>query len=98
MEAQANDEEAARSLVAVVDGTPAQPTERWSEWTAERDALARIEDRLQDLTRAVIASAGGKPGQFRPALRPSSAVQRLREKQRHDQHRALAARVVRQPG
>jgi hypothetical protein len=68
--------------------------ERWSEWSPERDALARIEDRLQDIVRAVVLSAGGKPGRFLPASRPNSAVQRLRHDQRRQAHRDLVARVL----
>lgn len=94
VEAQANDEDAARALFAVVGDALPEPTERWSEWSPEREALARLEDRLQDLTRAVVASGGSKPGQFRPARRPTSAMQGLREARRVDQHRTLVARVL----
>lgn len=93
VEAQANDEEAARALL---DRPPPESeiSERWSDWSPERDALARIDDRLQDIARAVVSTNGGKPGRFQPAPRPSSALQRLRSQQRLMRHHELVARVL----
>lgn len=93
VEAQANDEEAAK---AMLDAPPpeSEPVVRWSDWSPEVDLLARIEDRLQDQTRAIIAVNGGKPGRFHPAPRPSSALQRLQAQDRRAQHRKLVARVL----
>ena len=94
MEAQATDEDVAAVLL---DREPDEdaPSVRWSEWSPERDALARIEDRLQEIARAVVMSAGGKPGRFRPSARPPSAMQRLRADRHRERHRQLVARMVR---
>lgn len=68
--------------------------ERWSEWSPERDALARVEDLLQEVVRTLVATSGGTPGAFRPAPRPESAVQRLRRDRRRSEHLTLVARVL----
>lgn len=94
MEAQANDEEAARAILATMGDEAPDPVERWSEWSPEVDQLARIADWLQALNRSVTASTGAKPAAFKPAVRPVSAMQRLRRENRREQHRALVARVL----
>lgn len=79
------------------NATDVGPTERFSEWSPVRAALADINDRLQDLTRAVVAGNGGKPGTFKPTPRPESAAQRLKRARRIDSHRNLVARVLPRP-
>lgn len=93
VEAVATDADAARAAFdAGVE--PREHVERWSEWSPERAALARIDDRLQLLTVAVIGTNGGKPGQFRPAERPKTSLDVLRAERRRNEHRALVARVI----
>lgn len=70
------------------------PSERFSEWSPERDALARIEDLLGQLLAITIKAAGGTSRVPKPAPRPTSVVQRLREDDRTVGHLRLVRRLV----
>lgn len=70
------------------------PQERLTEWSPLREGLARIEDQLRNLTSAVIASGGGKPPEFQPAVRPITAADRSRHRRRRMEHESLVARVL----
>jgi hypothetical protein len=94
-EAFANDEDAARARLESEGSHPPEHRERWSDWSPERQALARIDDRLQELLRAVISVTGGKPGQFKPAPRPRTALDELRSRRRVEHHRHIVSRLVR---
>lgn len=94
VEAQANDEDVAKLMLTAKPSTTA--TERLSEWSPERDALARIEEWLQAINRSVVASMGVPPAQFRPVARPTTALQRLRADERRKQHLSLVKRVTAQ--
>ena len=94
-EAMADDEEAAAQWLAHQEagGELAARRERWSEWTAERDALERIADALSVLIGVTVNVHGGKATRTKPGPRPTGAVDRLRERQRLNADRALKARL-----
>lgn len=96
VEAQAQDEEAARAYVrAGRSQDPAEEVgEKVSEWSSERYALARIEDRLSELIATTVAAAGGKPGRVRYADRPKTAVDRVTIEVGMEKHGALVARLL----
>lgn len=65
-----------------------------SEYSPEFEMLANLYDRLGDLIQATIAAQGGKPPKVKPYPRPSTALDRVRERRRYDKHRRLVARVL----
>jgi hypothetical protein len=96
-QAYANDTDAARAQLereGVLESLE-ERHERWIDWSPERQGLARIEDRVQELTRVVASALKAKPGPFRPAPRPHSALEEMRSNRRKAQHAVLVARVVR---
>lgn len=92
VEAQLNDEEIA-GLVA--KAPPRPPRRRMAEWSPEVDALAAMVDRLSELILVQLRRAGTKnvPA-FKPYLRPTTAVDRLRDQQRIERHESLVDRVL----
>ena len=57
-------------------------------------ALAATVDRLGELVRVMIAQSGKTPPKLRPYPRPVTALERVKQRQRLDKHRALVARVL----
>lgn len=92
-EAVAADEDAAQAWLDS-GAQPGDRGERFSEWSPERDALERLGDTLQVAVQAIVASTGQKPPAFKPAPRPVTEVERLRERRRILAHRALVARLL----
>jgi hypothetical protein len=74
------------------EGRPTGPG--LAEYSPEREALDRVVDRLGEVIQAVIGASGNKAPKFRPALRPRTAADRLRDRRRREQHEALVARVL----
>ena len=67
-----------------------------STWSAEVEALTALRDRVDSLiyvTRAANGDKTVKPP--KPAQRPETALPRLKEKKRQEQHKKLAARLLR---
>ncbi|MER7331661.1 MULTISPECIES: hypothetical protein [unclassified Micromonospora] len=93
VEALTSDEQWARS---VLDNPPPenQPARRMSEWSPQLEMLTNLYDAVRENTRAVIASAGGKPGKVLPAPRPVTALERARRARRWEKHRSVVARVL----
>jgi hypothetical protein len=90
VEALAADEE----LAATLPDAPAEPVERWSEWSPERETLTVVADRLGELIRVSVAAAGGKPPQSRLLPRPRTALDRVRTRSRWRQHERLVAKLL----
>ncbi len=90
-EAQANDPEYARWAVSQpsVEASP-----RLSEYSTSVELLAAIFDRLGELTRVTVASAGGKPGEVRPWPRPMTEIERAQRQARMDRHEALVTEIM----
>lgn len=68
--------------------------ERFSEFTPEVRQLVALRDGVEQLTRAVIASAGVKPGPFKAAQRPEGALAKVKEARRRARHRWLSQRLI----
>jgi len=95
MEALAADEDLARLYLEHADDDEPPPGERWSDWTPERDGLARVEDAIQLLTRTVAAVGGAKNSSpFKPAARPRSAMDDVRDVDRRGRHLSLVQRLT----
>lgn len=92
VEALADDEDLARRTA---DTEPeAKPRARMSEWTAEREALADISDRLTDVIRAIVASTGNKPPNIPRSVRPVTAADRIRREHSKARHLSLVERLL----
>jgi hypothetical protein len=80
-------------------GEPVQrkPVQRMRDWSASVELLTMILNRLAELTQAVAALGGAKPRQIEPAPMPVTALERVRNRSRHEKHKALTARVLRRP-
>jgi hypothetical protein len=65
-----------------------------SEWSPAVSELNNAVDRLGELTNVIITVFGGKPTRIRPRPRPITAIDRLRDQQRVDQHRSLVTRLI----
>jgi len=91
VEAQADDPDYAAWVAAQPSSGPGAP--RLSEWSPPVELLAAIFDRLGDITSALAALGGVKPG--RPQLwpRPLTEVDRARRQERVNKHLSLVAEV-----
>lgn len=92
MEALLNDDDFAEQLLNMPDVPVAR--ERLSEWSSEREGMARIEDAVRNLQAAVIAAAGVTPPKVEPAIRPVTATDRARHRKRRQEHESIVARVL----
>lgn len=92
----ADDEEAAAAWLAQQElGGDAAPgrLERWSEWSAERDAVERLVDAVNTLIGVTVNVHGGNATRVRPGPRPVTAADRLKEQRRVLADRSLKARL-----
>lgn len=92
----ADDEEAAEAWLEQAEragSDTASRAERWSEWSAERDALERLADAVNTLIGVTVNVHGGKASRTRPGPRPLTAADRVRERRRLAADRALKARL-----
>lgn len=66
-----------------------------SEYSPELERLTDLLDRIGELI-AVVAVTGGvrSQPQLKPAPRPVTAMERLRERRRKAKHRSLTARLL----
>lgn len=96
MEALADDEEMAEIALSEPRNEDDRPPRgpRISEWSPELEALTGIIDRLGEVIQAQIAAAGGKPRAVRPQPRPTTAMDKIREKKRREAHRKIVSRVI----
>lgn len=62
--------------------------------SAELEMLMRIFDRLGEVIQATVAVQGGKPPRIAPLPRPTTALERLRTKERWAKHRRTVARML----
>lgn len=89
------DDDLAKDYLASLNGGPLPTaTERMRDFSPERIAIANVEDRLRELTAAVVASNGGKAHQITYSGRPETAIERALEVQREASYRALVRRVL----
>ncbi|MER7167028.1 hypothetical protein ABT336_13300 [Micromonospora sp. NPDC000207] len=93
VEALTSDDEWAAAVVA---NPPEErpPSRRMAEWSPQVELLTNLLDAVRENTRVALASAGGKPGQFAPAPRPVTALERVRARRRVSKHESLVARVL----
>lgn len=71
--------------------------ERTTDWSSEREGLARLEDEIKLLRATLTAAHGGKP-KVVPTVRPITAVDRAKRRKRREDHAALVARVLPERG
>lgn len=94
MEAVAGDEEWAERIVHHPPAK-APPRQRLSEWSPEMERLTDVYDRLGELIRVVLATSTRKrPKKIPPAPRPTTALERVRNRMREQKHRSIVARVL----
>ena len=77
------------------DTTPALPSQ--ATWTPEMNALASLNDAIQNLTRVTVMANSGKgkaAPAFTPYPRPESALERATMRKRWEKHEALADRLL----
>jgi hypothetical protein len=67
---------------------------RWETWSNEREGLARIEDAVRGLGQTIVGAFGGKPGEFKPAQRPATGLDKATANLRAEQHKKLASRFI----
>jgi hypothetical protein len=91
IEALLDDDEVGEKLLEMPDQPP---RERLAEWSAERETLTQILDAIHALSVNVIAAAGAKPPQMRPALRPVTSLNRVRQRRQMAQHQSLVRRLT----
>lgn len=89
-EAVLADEEYAEALLK--QGLP-ESSERVSEWSPEREALAQIVDALHVLTQVSVAAAGGRPSLVHPTSRPKTALDRAKSDDRQRRYDELLGRI-----
>lgn len=65
-----------------------------SEWTTEAEILASVADRLVDVVNVLLQVNGGQATDIRPQPRPSTALEKVRLRQRRLAHESLVARVL----
>jgi hypothetical protein len=94
VEAQLDDEDLAEILATEPAG---EPVRRISEWTPEVETLSVVADRLVDVVNVLRQVNGGQATELRPQPRPSTAIDRVRTRQRYLKHQALVARVLSHP-
>lgn len=68
---------------------------RFSEFSAEVEALFVVADRLGDVCSGLVGLGGKKPKRVNPLPRPQTAYDRVKVRRRREQHNALVARVIR---
>jgi hypothetical protein len=95
MEALSEDEEVAEDFLSQAENKKAKGARpRISEWSPELERLTDTVDRLGEVMQAVVASNGGKPPRIRPQLRPKTAIDKVRERKRHEHHKKVVSRVL----
>lgn len=67
---------------------------RWETWSNEREGLARVEDAVRLLSNSLVGAFGGKPGEFKPAQRPETKLDKATANVRSDAHKKLASRFI----
>jgi hypothetical protein len=90
IEAVANDDEVAASLV----DEPSGSGPRMSEWSPEREATVDAVDRLGNVLQAIVAVAGVKPPSVTRMPRPDTAFDRELRRRRQQRHLDLVAMVL----
>jgi len=93
-EALTEDEELAEQVLKGPDPQQTAPRRRMADWSPTVEMLTAILDRLGELTLAVAARRGAKPGKLPRGPYPTTAVERVRARKRIENHRALVARVL----
>jgi hypothetical protein len=95
VEALSNDDEVAEQVLRQPENRNARgAAPRISEWSPELERLTDLVDRMGEVMVAIVASQGGKAPKIRPAMRPRTAIDRMRERKRYEQHRKTVARVL----
>lgn len=89
----ASDEDFARYMLDSGEEPPPY-RERFSDWSAEREALARVEDALRYLTGVTMALQGQKPPSWGPVQRPIPAIERLRYQRKKQEHLSLVSKFL----
>lgn len=90
-ESMLNDPEYARWALEQPKGPPSPP--RMADWSTEVDLLARVVDRLAELTTVVASGLGGKPRPPQPVTRPVTEIDRERDRISERRHLALVDEV-----
>lgn len=72
----------------------AKPQRRLAEYSPVVEALLTIQDRLGELLRVAVASGGVKPPNVPPAVRPTTAIDRIRAEQRKTRHLYLVEQLL----
>lgn len=94
-EAMSEDEEVAEEYLNATRGDkPKSARPRISEWSAEVERMTDMIDRMGEMIQAIVASNGGKAPKLRPQPRPKTAIDRVRERKRYEQHRKVVSRVL----
>ncbi|MBF9135328.1 hypothetical protein I0C86_41495 [Plantactinospora sp. S1510] len=88
MQALTDDDEWAEQVLRLPQAER-RPTVPMAEWSPEVERLTDLLDRVGDLIRAVVASAGAKPKRMQPAPRPTTALDRARARRRRATHNRL---------
>lgn len=92
--AMADDDEAAEQVLAANNGELPKPgPPPLTEYTPEVARLDSVLDRLGEVVGAVIGGAGGKPPRIKPAPRPVTALERVRERVAEAKHNAVVELV-----
>lgn len=88
------DERLAELVLAQPEPTEKPPTRRWSEYSVVVEMLTAIFDRLGEVPNAIAAANGAKPRKLKPAARPVTAIDKVRERRAHRKHRSIVSRVL----
>lgn len=91
VEAMANDEELAEAQ-ADKEQEPYEP--RLSEWSPEMELFAAMFEISQANFHAFLKAHGGKPSKFQRWPRPVTAVQRISQRKRRNDHESLVERLL----
>jgi hypothetical protein len=95
IEALSEDDEVAEEVLRQPENQkPRGAAPRISEWSPELERMTDLLDRMGEVMIAVVASQGGKAPKIRPAARPRTAIDRMRERKRYEHHRKTVARVL----
>ncbi len=92
-EAMSDDEELAEHLLSQAPEEK-PPIRRWSEYSVVVELLTAIYDRLAEVPNAIAAANGAKPRKVKPAARPVTAMDRVRDRKAQYKHRSVVARVL----
>lgn len=87
----ANDEELAASRA---NEEPPSFSPRLSEWSPEIEVLVAIYESVRHGNDMFIKAHKGKPGKFERWPRPVTAMQRIRQRRRQQQHEDLVKRLL----